>query len=65
MDVSPVGLYVGPDQIIPSMSILATVMGFIMIFWNKLVGLFRKLTGGSRPPDANPPADAADKELPK
>ena len=49
-------LYVGPDQMMPAMSLLATIMGFIMIFWHKLVGLFRKMFGLSKPPDPTPPA---------
>lgn len=45
-------LYVGPDQMMPVASILATVMGFIMIFWNKVLGIFRRLFGGAKPPEA-------------
>lgn len=41
-------LYVGPDQMMPVASILATVMGFVMIFWNKVVGIVRRIFGGSK-----------------
>jgi hypothetical protein len=33
----------------PVASILATVMGFFMIFWNKLAGIFRRIFGRSKP----------------
>lgn len=48
MNLLLVALYVGPDQMMPVASILATVMGFIMIFWSKLVGIVRRIFGGSR-----------------
>ena len=53
--------YVGPDQMMPAMSFLATVLGFIMIFWHKLLGLFRKMFGISKPPDSAPsPGDGTE-----
>ncbi len=45
MDLRLAGLYVGPDQVMPVASILATVMGFLLIFWGKLLGFFRKILG--------------------
>lgn len=48
-----VAMYVGPDQMMPVASILATLMGFVLIFWNKVLGVFRKLFGGSKPPEAD------------
>lgn len=41
-------LYVGPDQVMPVMSILATITGFFLIFWNKMMGLVRRLLGMKR-----------------
>ena len=41
-------LYVGPDQMMPVASILATIMGFIMIFWNRVIGVVRRIFGGKR-----------------
>jgi hypothetical protein len=35
-------LYAGPDQILPLMSILGTIIGFLLIWWRRLVGLIRK-----------------------
>lgn len=42
-------LYLGPDNLIPLASILAAVIGFILLFWHRLVGLVRKLFGRGRP----------------
>jgi hypothetical protein len=41
-------LYLGPDTLIPLASILAAVVGLILLFWNRLVGLGRKLFGRGR-----------------
>jgi hypothetical protein len=60
-----VAFYVGPDQMMPVASILATVMGFIMIFWNKFVGIVRKIFGGSKPPEAESNAPQTPKDQPK
>jgi hypothetical protein len=54
VDLKFVALYVGPDQMMPVASVLATVAGFVMIFWNKVVGVVRRVFGGK------PPADTAD-----
>ena len=57
--------YVGPDQMMPVASILATVMGFIMIFWSKVLGVIRKIFGGSKPPAAEDSAPQSPKDPPK
>jgi hypothetical protein len=41
-------LYGGPDQLMPITSGLATIFAFLLMFWNKLVGLFGKLVHRSR-----------------
>lgn len=56
-------LYVGPDQMMPLASILATILGMIMIFWNKVLGLWRKFLGvfkrsGSDAASAGAPAES-------
>ena len=38
-------LYAGPDQVMTVTSGLASIVGFLLIFWNKLVNLFLKLVG--------------------
>jgi len=62
-------LYVGPDQVMPVMSVLATILGAIMIFWHKVLGIFRRLFGLSKPvgnePPAAGPADPSAKEPPQ
>jgi hypothetical protein len=34
--------YLGPDSLLPLGSILAAVAGFILLFWNRITGVFRK-----------------------
>ncbi len=43
-------LYVGPDQVMPVMSILASVVGALLIFWQKLASIARKLLRLAPPP---------------
>lgn len=38
-------LYIGPDQVMPISSVLGTLVGVVLIFWNKLVVLLSRLTG--------------------
>ena len=33
-------LYAGPDQVMTVTSGLASVLGLLLIFWNKVVGIF-------------------------
>jgi hypothetical protein len=35
-------LYVSPDQILPFMSFLGAAVGVVLMFWNRLVGVFRR-----------------------
>lgn len=42
MRVDIFALYAGPDQIMTVTSGLAGVLGVLLIFWNKVVGLFFK-----------------------
>ena len=37
-------LYIGPDQVVPLGSVLGTVVGVLLIFWNKLVALVSRFT---------------------
>ncbi len=43
MRVDMFALYAGPDQIMTVTSGLAGVLGVLLIFWNKVVGLFFKV----------------------
>ena len=69
MNPQLIALYVGPDQVMPVMSILATIAGFFLIFWNKVMGLVRRILGLKRSaqPEAAPAATnpAAGSEPPK
>ena len=49
--------YLGPDSLLPLGSILAAVAGFILLFWNRIAGFFRKGRG--------PAPDALDGEQPE
>jgi hypothetical protein len=46
--VPPVVLYIGPDQILPVTSFLGAIVGFLLMFWQKLVGLTRKVMARAR-----------------
>ena len=35
--------YLGPDSIMPLASVLAAIVGFILIFWRWIAGFFKKL----------------------
>ncbi len=41
--------YGGPDQIIPIASALSTIFGVALIYWGKLMNLYRKIIGAPRP----------------
>lgn len=40
--------YAGPDQVMTVTSGIASIVGFLLIFWNKVVNAFFKLFGRSR-----------------
>jgi hypothetical protein len=61
MEAAAILLYVGPDQVMPVMSILATIMGFLLVFWNKVKSIFRKLFGIFRHPQPNQATEDAAK----
>ncbi len=43
-----IALYVGPDQVMPVMSVLATIAGLVMVFWNKVLSIVRRVFGMRR-----------------
>jgi hypothetical protein len=66
VQLSLLAIYVGPDQMMPIASILATVMGFLMIFWNKLIGVLRRIFGRSKPAgESTASTMAKDEQTPK
>ena len=34
--------YAGPDQILPIVSVLGTIVGILLIWWHRFVGLIKK-----------------------
>ena len=36
-------LYAGPDQILPLVSVLGTILGVLLVFWQRFVGLVRRI----------------------
>lgn len=55
-------LYAGPDQVMTVTSGLASVLGLLLIFWNKVVGLFfkvvRKFSRSAAPAAVDSPKDS-------
>jgi hypothetical protein len=54
-------LYGGPDQIMTVTSGLASVLGLLLIFWNKVVGIFFRIVRLFRPAQSatgEPPKNA-------
>ena len=48
--------YGGPDQVMTVTSALASGLGLLLIFWNKVVATFFKVVGVFRKKDASPAA---------
>jgi hypothetical protein len=61
MSVDLLALYAGPDQVMTVTSGLASILGLLLIFWNKVVGIFfkvvRKITGAPEPSPVEAPKD--------
>ena len=57
-------LYGGPDQVMTVTSGLASVLGLLLLFWNKVVGVFFKIVRKFRHADA-PASPEAPKDTPK
>jgi hypothetical protein len=57
-------LYGGPDQVMTVTSGLASVIGLLLIFWNKVVGIFFRIVRKFSHSDAPAPV-VAPKDSPK
>jgi hypothetical protein len=57
-------LYGGPDQVMTVTSGLASVLGLLLLFWNKVVGVFFKIVRMFRHADS-PASPEASKDAPK
>ena len=56
--------YGGPDQVMTVTSGLASLLGLLLIFWNKLVATFFKIVRIFRPTDAPPATPEVRKDNP-
>jgi hypothetical protein len=64
MRVELLALYGGPDQVMTVTSGLASVLGLLLLFWNKVVGIFFKIVRKFRHSDA-PAIPEKPKDTPK
>ena len=58
MQFDLLGFYGGPDQVMTTTSGIASLVGFLLIFWHKFVNAFFRLIG--RPPKPIDPAEKSD-----
>jgi hypothetical protein len=65
MNLDLLALYVGPDQVMPVMSVLATIMGIVMVFWTKLKIFFARLFGMGKASAAPPPSPSVPPSAPQ
>jgi len=56
MSLGALAMYVGPDQVMTVTSGLAAVVGVLLMFWNKVVGIVLRIFHISR---RTPKSDAA------
>jgi hypothetical protein len=56
MRVDLMAYYAGPDQIMTVTSGLASVIGLLLVFWNKVVATFFRIVKIFRPSSAEPVA---------
>lgn len=58
MHFNLLAFYGGPDQVMTITSGIASLVGFLLIFWHKLVNAFFKMLGrGPKVSDSEPPQD--------
>ncbi len=50
-------LYVGPDQILPLASVFSAIVGVALMFWQRLMGVVRKVLGIFRRRPETPQSD--------
>lgn len=64
MRIELLAFYGGPDQVMTVTSGLASVLGLLLLFWNKVVGIFFKIVRIFRPSKSAATPDAS-KDTPK
>ena len=57
MRIDLLALYAGPDQVMTVTSGIASIIGVMLVFWNKLVTVFFKIIGKT-PRSADPAGPA-------
>jgi len=55
MHIVLLAFYAGPDQVMTVTSGLASIIGMLLIFWNKVVAAFGKIVNKFRGTPAAPP----------
>jgi hypothetical protein len=62
MHLNLLAFYGGPDQVMTITSGIASLVGFLLIFWHKFVNAFFRLIGRApKPTDAESKSDATAK----
>jgi hypothetical protein len=54
-------LYAGPDQILPIVSVLGGLMGILLIWWQRIINVIRRLLGSFRKSEQEVPTSPAAK----
>jgi hypothetical protein len=65
MHFEPFALYAGPDQVMTVTSGLASLLGLLLIFWNKVVAAFFRIVRIFHRSEPNPPSAGAQTEASK
>ena len=65
MQVELLALYGGPDQVMTVTSGLASLLGLLLIFWNKVVATFFRIVRIFRRADADSASTDVSKNAPK
>ncbi len=60
MRIPLLALYAGPDQVMVATSALATVLGFVLMLWSKLVNIFSNLLRRLGRSETNVPSKSND-----
>jgi hypothetical protein len=64
MDFNLLAFYGGPDQVMTITSGIASLVGFLLIFWHKFINAFFRLIGRApKPSDAETKSDNSTKTL--
>jgi len=65
MHFAPLALYAGPDQVMTVTSGLASLLGLLLIFWNKVVAAFFRVIRVFHRAGPSPSGTPAKAEVPK